>query len=155
MNDDDVVRNVRRKIERERALIHAANAMRQSTNNPAVLSRLDAQNRDGRRNIDYLEGRLRELEMRKMNQGMGSMGLGQEGSPPGQGGTGKSLPPPPRDEQGAYGGQSGGYGDPGPGGYSQTSGGHGLMPPRGPYAPPGPTSGVPKQKANFSKLGMF
>ena len=62
MNHDETVTNVQRKIDREKALIQAANAMRQSTNNPAVLSRLDGQIRDGRRNIEYFEGTLRDLE---------------------------------------------------------------------------------------------
>jgi hypothetical protein len=61
MNIDETVTNVQRKIDREKALIQAANAMRQSTNNPAVLSRLDGQIRDGRRNIEYFEGTLRDL----------------------------------------------------------------------------------------------
>ena len=62
MNHDETVASVQRKIDREKALIQAANAMRQSTNNPAVLSRLDGQIRDGRRNIEYFEGTLRDLE---------------------------------------------------------------------------------------------
>ena len=67
MNIDETVTNIQRKIDREKALITAANAMRQSTNNPAVLSRLDGQIRDGRRNIEYFENTLRDLEMRRNN----------------------------------------------------------------------------------------
>lgn len=167
MNEDEVASNVHRKIEREKALINAANAMRQSTNNPAVLSRLDTQIRDGRRNIEYLEGRLRELQMRKMGTDMENMQIGSSS------GSGSSLnasqaqpsaarrdgrnpiTPPPKDGWNGYmGGDQGGYGDPGPGGYSQQlSGGHGLMPPRAPYAPAGPAQAQPKVRANYSKLG--
>ncbi len=163
MNDDEVIRDVLRKIEREKALLNAANTMRQSTNNPAVISRLEAQHRDGRRNIDYLEGRLRELQMRKMNQDMGNMSMGGSNGGPlhasahdgsrQSGGRHNPLPLPPKDERGGYGGQDGDYGDPPPGGYSQLSGGHGFMPPRAPYAPPGPGGGAPKAKSNYSKLG--
>ena len=160
MNKDEVVSNVHRKIEREKALINAANAMRQSTNNPAVLSRLDAQIRDGRRNIEYFEGTLRELEMRRDMESMNIQG----GGGPGPGSAGQGLPgssqsqprnpltPPPKDDWNGYMGDSGGYGDSSQGGYSQISGGHGLMPPRAPYATPGPNTGQPK-RPNYSRLG--
>jgi len=92
MNDDEVTSNVHKKIDREKALINAANAMRQSTNNPAVLSRLDTQLRDGRRNIEYLEGRLRELQMRRVGADMETMRLGPGSNggpaPPVHGGAG-------------------------------------------------------------------
>ena len=73
MTEDDVARDIHRKIEREKALINAANSMRQSTNNPAVVSGLDTKIRDGRRNIEYLESRLRELEMKRVTQGLEGM----------------------------------------------------------------------------------
>src|ERR1700710_2870091 len=59
-NEDEVSRSIIQKIEREKALITAANSMRQSTNNPMVLQGIDTKIRDGRKNIDYLESRLRE-----------------------------------------------------------------------------------------------
>lgn len=161
---DDVFNNVHRKIDRERALINAANAMRQSTQNPAVLSRLDAQIRDGRRNIEYFEGTLRDLEMQRMGSDVENLSLQQGGGglAPGQGPGGAQrggrnpLTPPPKDGWNGYvGPDNGGYGDPGPGGYSQISGGHGLMPPRAPYAPPGPQSGHGKAKQNYSRLGTY
>jgi hypothetical protein len=52
----------------------------------------------------------------------------------------------------AYGGDTGDYGDPGPGGYSQ--GGTGIMPSRAPFADPRPDAAIPKARPNFSKLGM-
>ncbi|OCK85966.1 hypothetical protein K432DRAFT_202923 [Lepidopterella palustris CBS 459.81] len=165
MNKDEVISNVHRKIDREKALINAANAMRQSTNNPAVLSRLDTQIRDGRRNIEYFEGTLRELEMRRLGTGMENMSLQQGGGGlgPGQGPPGSSqrdarnpLTPPPKDGWNGYvGPDNAGYGDQaGPGGYSQISGGHGLMPPRAPYAPPGPNAGS-RSRPNYSKLDLI
>lgn len=150
MNEDDAIKSVHGKIEREKALINAANAMRQSTNNPAVLSRLDGQIREGRRNIEYLEGRARELQMRRVGTDMEnlSMGSGSNG-PPSPEQRRNPLPPPPKDDFA----DDDEYGPPPPGGYSQLSGGGVLMPPKAPYAPPGP--GQPRQRPNYSKLGKF
>ena len=57
-NDDDALSSVYKKIERERALLNAANQMRQQTQNEQVRSRIDTQIREGRRNIQYLEERM-------------------------------------------------------------------------------------------------
>ncbi|KAF2093070.1 calcium-independent protein kinase C [Rhizodiscina lignyota] len=154
-NEDAVVDNVHKKIEREKALIQAANAMRQSTNNQQVLSRLETQIRDGRRNIEYLEGRLRELEMRRIGSNMDNMNLSAGGdrgpSPPphdasmGQQGYGQGYPRP------------GEYDPPGPGQqYSQLSGGSIPMPPNAPFARPGPgAAGPPKSRPNYSRLDLI
>jgi hypothetical protein len=152
-NIDESVTDVQRKIEREKQLINAANAMRQSTNNPAVLSRLDGQIRDGRRNIEYFERALRDLEIRRMGSDMDSMSLQPAGSASRK--AGNPLTPPPKDGWNGYMSQGqGGYGD-GQTGYStQLGGGHGLMPPQPPYAPGAPGSQQPK-RANYSKLGMY
>lgn len=148
---DAVIEDVHRKIEREKALMQAANAMRQQTTNPQVQSRIETQIRDGRRNIEYLEGRLRELEMRKLGNSMDSMNVGDR--PP---------PPPPHDVPGqpaAYGQQwprPGEYDSPGDGQqYSQLSGGNVQMPPSAPFARPGPGgAGQPKGRPTYSKLGQ-
>ena len=144
---DETVREVQKKIDKEKALINAANVMRQSTNNPAVLSRIDGQIRDGRRNIEYFESKLRDIEMQRTQGGMENMSLQPGTSAKGQ----NPVTPPPKDGWNGYvGSDQGGYGDP-PGGYSDLSGGQGLMPPRAPYAPQGPGSRV--ARPNFSKLG--
>ena len=158
-NDEDVVASVAKKIERERALINAANSMRQSTNNANVHSRLDAQIRDGRRNIEYLEGRIRELQMRRAGTDMENLTLdpGRSGgpAPPAHGATMPGTQQRVGDTRDPrYGTDQGDYGDPGSGGYSQLNAGHGLMPPRAPYAPPGPAAGTPKARPNYSRLGM-
>jgi hypothetical protein len=147
----DTVANVQKKIDREKALINAANAMRQSTNNPAVLSRIDGQIKDGRRNIDYFESKLRDLELQRTTSGMNDMNLQPGGS--GSRKANNPLTPPPKD------GWDGGYvQDRGYHGSSQSrdanigGGGHDLMPPRAPYAPPAP--GAPNKRPNYSKLGM-
>jgi hypothetical protein len=144
---EETVANVQRKIDREKALINAANAMRQSTNNPAVLSRLDGQIKDGRRNIDYFESKLRDLDQQRTTSGMEGMSLG-----PGRKANNPLTPPPKDGWNGGYIEEQGGYGS------SQTrdahlSGGNGLMPPRAPYAPPAP--GAPSKRPNYSKLGMY
>ena len=160
---DQAIAEVYRKIEREKALIAAATHMRQSTNNAAVQARVDSNIRDGRRNITYLEDKLQELQLRKrgLNEDAGPTppahggpgyqsqldGRGQRSYPEGGGPT-----PPPKDQRGYFSGESGDYGDPGPGGYSQ--GATGMMPPRAPYGDPRPYSApIPRARPNFSKLG--
>lgn len=153
MNEDDAIKSVYGKIEREKALMNAANAMRQSTNNPAVLSRLDGQIREGRRNIEYLEGRARELQMRRVGTDMENLSLGSgSNGPPSPEQRRNPLPPPPKDAPGEY-ADGGNYGQSPPGGYSQLSGGQVLMPPKAPYAAPGP--GQPRQRPNYSKLDLI
>jgi hypothetical protein len=156
MNEDEAIQNIYKKIQRENALLNAANAMRAQTNNEAVRSRLDSQMRDGRRNLQFFEEKLRELQMRKMNQGLGSMSLAPDGSS----GRPRSADmrndaegppaPPPKDAQqwgdrGSYGSQQ----------YSQIGGQGDLIPPRHPYAPPSPASAMPKPRPNFTKLGPY
>lgn len=151
MNDDDAIQNIHKKIEREKALINAANAMRAQTNNEAVRSRLDSQMRDGRRNLQFFEEKLRDIQMRRVSQSVEGMSLGpgpevgdEAGSPPA---------PPPKDSSGSWGaGDRGSYGS-SSGQYGQLGQPVDLMPPRHPYAPPGPSSGVSKQRPNFTKLG--
>lgn len=165
MNDDELINQVYRKIEREKVIINAANAMRQSSN-PQVQASLDSQVREARKGIDYLEERMRELQMRRMEaQGSGGKG-GQQPSLQGGGSpqrTSQSVQrqdgprPPPKDGGSAYVGsdEQGDYGNPENGGYmNDMSGGHGMMPPRAPFGPPGPGSGTPKSRPNYTKLGM-
>lgn len=132
MDGDELIASVFRKIEREKALITAASNMRQSTDNPLVQQRVDANIRDGRKNIAYLEEKMRELQIRQMNQEGGSPG--QRGGPA----------PPPKD----------GYaGEQGDGHYPQ--GGSGSMPSGAPFADPRPYAPIPKARPNYTKLGTF
>ncbi|QPC72772.1 hypothetical protein HYE68_003524 [Fusarium pseudograminearum] len=149
MNDDDAIHNIHKKIEREKALINAANSMRAQTNNEAVRSRLDSQMRDGRRNLQFFEEKLRDIQLRRVNQGVGDMSLGgpadDAGGPPA---------PPPKDASSNPAGDRGSYGS-GSGQYSQAGGGSDLMPPRHPYAPGPGGSGIPKARPNFTKLDLI
>jgi len=166
MNNDELVFNdVQRKIEREEKLISGAIVMRNSTNNSAVQSQADVQIREGRRNIEYFESTIRQLQMRRNAQGMGSMSIGSSSNggpvppdhdgPQQRGRLGNGQQPSQNTAQGEHDRDEGGYGVPGPGGYSQRSGGHGMMPPRAPFSPPGPGGvGYSKGKPNFSRLGM-
>jgi serine/threonine protein kinase len=157
---DSVIADVYRKIEREKALINAATHMRQSTNNPSVQARVDSNIRDGRKNISYLEDKLRELQLRQMGQPENGGPLPPaHGHMPPQAGRGARGPaggptPPPKDPRGYFQGDDrGDYGDPGPGGYSQ--GNSGMMPPRAPYAPGPYQAATPKARPNFSKLDLI
>ena len=165
MNDDELINQVYRKIEREKVLINAANNMRQSSN-PQVQQSLDSQIRESRKGIDYLEERMRELQMRRM-EAMGSGGNGGPvppthgaSSPNQRGSRNAQIQGPPiapiRTSGAGSSGDEGDYGDPGNGGYmNDMSGGHGMMPPRAPFGPPGPGSTMPKSRPNFTKLGSF
>lgn len=158
---DDVLSSVFRKIEREKVLINAANAMRQQTQNEQVRQGLDTQMREGRRNINYLEERMRELQMRQMGSGVESMNLGSpsNGAPAGRpqsaGLSNGVVPPtpPPKEARGAHVEQSADHGGYGTQDYSQIGGHHDIMPPRHPFAPPGPNSSMPKSRPNYTKLG--
>jgi classical protein kinase C len=143
MNDDDAIHSIHKKIEREKALINAANSMRAQTNNEAVRSRLDSQMRDGRRNLQFFEEKLRDIQMRRVNAGVGDMSLGGPSDDAG----GPPAPPPKdsREDRGSYGSGSGQY--------AQSGAGSDLMPPRHPYAPGPGGSGIPKPRPNFTKLG--
>ncbi|KKK23892.1 hypothetical protein ARAM_006845, partial [Aspergillus rambellii] len=142
MDGDDLIASVYRKIEREKALITAATNMRQSTDNPLVQQRVDANIRDGRKNIAYLEEKMRELQIRRMEQEGGG------GSP-----TDKRLPPnpedgpapPPKDFGQGYGDASGPYAQPGTG----------SMPPGAPFKDPRPFAPVPKARPNYTKLDLI
>jgi Hr1 repeat len=154
MDDDELIHSVYRKIEREKALINAASNMRQSTDNPLVQQRVDASIRDGRKNIAYLEEKMRELQLRRMGQEGGGSPSPQTSPHPTSpiehrrsgGARGLAPPPPPKDYLGDY-------GDPGSGGYGQ--GGADSMPAHASYADSRPFAPVPKARPNYSKLGMF
>jgi len=158
-NDDDALSSVYKKIERERALLNAANQMRQQTQNEQHRAKIDTQMREGRRNIQYLEERMQELQMRRMGQGVNDMNLNSDTGGPGRphssgfrNDRAGAPTPPPKDPRGNYMDAGGGYGT---AEYSQI-GGHGdMMPPRHPYAPPGPGQSMPRSRPNYTKLGRY
>ncbi|KAI1081806.1 hypothetical protein F5B20DRAFT_57975 [Whalleya microplaca] len=161
MNDEEAMANIYKKIQRETALINAANSMRQQTNNDDVRSRLDSQMREGRRNLQFFEEKLRDLQMKRLGHGVDNMSIGSTSTavstsmrPPSgdvRGEVEGAPQPPPKDAAG-WSGDRGSYGSQS---YSQI-GGHGdMMPPRHPYAPPGPSSSIPKPRPNFTKLDLI
>jgi len=157
MNEDEKITDICKKIDREKALINAAHLMRQQTNNDAVRSKLDSQMRDGRRNLEFFEERLRELQARKLGHGMENLGIhggGPSSRRPGsadyRGDQGGPPAPPPKDasawDAASYGGQVQ---------YSQI-GQHGeMMPDRHPFPGQAPGAGIPKARPNFTKLGQY
>jgi hypothetical protein len=136
--DDEVSRTIVGKIEREKALITAANVMRQSTDNPMVLNGIDTKIRDGHRNIEYLEGRLREHRLKQANQRLGNLSI-QDGGQAGQ--------------ASGSGAGAAGYGREGAEG--QTEPGSGVMPPAAPFAKGPPGQSVPKARPNYSRLDLI
>ena len=160
MADDEKIAEVYRKIEREKALIHAAVHMKESTSNEKVRASVDSNIRDSKKNITYLEEKMRELHMRKLSHSDRTSGGTPQSSAPGymnqqMGMPGSAGPtPPPKDGMNQYfGNERGDYGEPPPGGYSQNS--SGMMPPRAPYGDPRPFAAMPKARPNFSKLGKI
>lgn len=147
MNDDETIRSIQAKIEREEALMTAAINMRSLPINEGHRSRIDSELRDNERNIKFFKERLEAIKQRKVQQGLGAISLVE-------GGGSQSPPaPPPKDSSTAWGDQ---------GSYAASSvqfsqiGQHGdLMPPSHPYAPPGPGSSMPKPRPNFTKLGSW
>lgn len=153
MNDDAATQDIYRKIEREKAMLNAADRLRQSTNNPQVTSRAESQIREARRNIQYFEKTLGDVRARQTASDMGKMSLSGNGGPappphggPSNGQSGRGM----NNQQGHGGGAD--YGNPGPGGYSQ--GGTGLMPPRAPFSS-APSDRTPKARPNYNKLGKL
>ncbi|KAL5091230.1 Serine/threonine kinase [Trichoderma cf. simile WF8] len=139
MNEDEAIQSINKKIEREKALINAANAMRSQTNNEAVRSRLDSQMRDGRRNLQFFEEKLRDIQMRRVGQGVEGMSLGGDdaGAPP----------PPPKDASSSWGDQAS-YGQQGQAGPPD------MSPPRPNFGAPGPGA-ASKARPNFTKLDLI
>ncbi|PLB47290.1 hypothetical protein P170DRAFT_362021 [Aspergillus steynii IBT 23096] len=144
MDGDDLIASVYRKIEREKALITAASNMRQSTDNPLVQQRVDANIRDGRKNIAYLEEKMRELQIRRIENDGGSPT--EKRLPPG---PEDGPAPPPKDYTG-YGDEQGEYGE-----SSAAYPGPGSMPAGAPFKDPRPFAPVPKARPNYTKLDLI
>ena len=140
--------SVQKKIDRERNVINAAQRMRQSTNNPAIHQQAETRVKEAQRNLDYLEGRMRELHLRRSG-GPTPPSHGQLSQDQGR----SAYPGQPPEAGRGYRGQASGYGNPRGGGYSVDS--RNGMPPQGPFEPQPPDSTVPKARPNFSKLGLF
>lgn len=146
-----------RKIDREEALMRAASAMQRATKNRVVQAKADQSISEGLKYIKYLEEELRTLQLQMQPSGPPPPqhgGREHYSQQPGGNMMRSPVPtPPPKDQNGRpYGGEDhGGYGDPGPGGYSQ--GGTSTMPPRAIFADPQSLQSVPKARPNFSKLG--
>lgn len=65
--DDRVILDITRKIDRERYLIQGARSLRSSTSNSLVQQKCDTNIREAQKNIEYLEERLKQLHIRKRN----------------------------------------------------------------------------------------
>lgn len=73
-NDDKVILDVYKKIEREKVIIQGAKSVRQSTSNVSVQQRCDTNIREAQNNITYLEETMRQLKLRKKSTGDSSSG---------------------------------------------------------------------------------
>lgn len=155
MADDQAIEELQRKIQRERALVAAIPTMRQATTNNGINEKLDHEVRTMERNIRYFEDRIQQIRQRQngsQHPAFQDLSISDSHAPQ----------PPAHDgpvsaatEQSPYAYQDpGSYGTPGPGGYSMGS--HGLMAPRGPYAPPSPAMmAMPKGRPAYSRLDLI
>ncbi|WPH04634.1 Protein kinase C-like protein [Acrodontium crateriforme] len=151
MNDDAAMQEIQRKITREQTIINSLIRMQAATGNAQVQTKVDSQLRDARRNIEYFSKTLNDLRARKLSAGMNNMSMSGNGGPPvpqkystGTPGTGTGA-----NNQEGYDRDQADYG---PGDYSTHPG---LMPPRAPYAPPGPSDRSPASRPNYSKLDLI
>lgn len=76
-SDDRVIEDISRKIDRERVIIAGVRKMRNSTSNALVQQKCDSNIHESEKNIEYLEERLRQLQVRKRN----SLSEGSTSSP--------------------------------------------------------------------------
>ena len=67
LEGDPVLQDISRKIDREKVLIQGAIALRNSTENSVVQQKCDTNIRESKKNIEYLEDRMRQLQVRKRN----------------------------------------------------------------------------------------
>lgn len=148
MSDEALFKDISGKIEREKRLIDGYTRVRQSSNNPQVQSSTDVQIRDARRNIQYFESKLQELQMRR---GVGAISLSNTSNgKPQQPGRGQHQPQP---GYLPYGPDSvGSRPDYGAGGYSDPRNPE-TGPRRAPYDPPAPGAPSPKQGQRYTRLG--
>ena len=155
MAEDHIIQEVYKKIDREKGLINGAMAMRQQTTNHSVQQSLDSQIREGRKNIEYLEGTLRELQMRNLESRMSDASMGHDdptrngrGANPRYSAPGDPPPPPPKGLGGPPGYDSG-Y-------QNQTANGYNQMPLQEGYGQgqqpfdPGPPQ---RAKPHYNKIG--
>jgi hypothetical protein len=152
MNDDEKIQDIYKKIDREKHLMSGAMAMRGQTNNDAVRSKLDTQIREGKRNLEFFEEKLRELQMRRLGQGVDSLSVNSGSTAATAAGrrprsadlrnnSSEGPPTPPPKDSGAWSGDTLA---------SQQYAQSGTMPP---FAGPPPDSSIPKARPNFTKLG--
>lgn len=65
--DDRVIQDIHKKIGREKGIVQGAISLKSSTSNVSVQQKCDSNIREAQKNIEYLEERLRQLEIRKRN----------------------------------------------------------------------------------------
>lgn len=153
MSDDAAISDLYRKIDREKALIQAAQHMRGATSNPTTNSRIDSSIREYQRNIKYFEQTLQQLQARRTGGDGQGMGNGGPRPPTHDGREGMSSRAMPGGADNPY-DQPSDYGTPDGRGYMD-GGGHGLMPPRAPFDRPNGGNVPQRARPNYSRLGIF
>jgi hypothetical protein len=137
--------NIYPKIDREKAIIHAADHMRHATNNASVNAQVESLIWDARRNIEHFLQTLQELQIRKINKDLNVLAKQDNESqlPPSQG-HGASIGFGDYAEQGLLVSE---HDSRGVGGAQET-----LLH-QASYTSPGPRNRTPRPYQNYSGLG--
>lgn len=82
MADDQQMQTILKKIDIEKVFLGKAIEMRKAANsdNADVLSKLDSAVHSARRHLEYYEDMLRQVQVRRLGQGVDNMSLGSAGS---------------------------------------------------------------------------
>ena len=78
--NDEAIRDIEKKIDREKGLLQGALDMSKKTSNKDVLSKLESQIIAARRNLQFYTETLNKVKERRVGQGMENMSLGHHSS---------------------------------------------------------------------------
>ncbi|EPE07001.1 protein kinase c [Ophiostoma piceae UAMH 11346] len=78
--NDEAIRDIEKKIDREKGLLQGALDMSKKTSNKDVLSKLESQIIAARRNLQFYTDTLNKVKERRLGQGMENMSLGHHSS---------------------------------------------------------------------------
>ncbi len=164
MNEEDQIEVIYKKMDREQKLLKVAAEMRKETTDPRALEQIDTMLREGRQLLSYYEQSLREVQMRRLGQGVDNMSLGPSGGSTSSG-PGSMRPrsadlrneqagpptPPPKDamsswsETATMNSYTYSMNSPGPSGSQVPA----------PYANSPAAASLTKTRPNFTKLGKL
>ncbi|KAJ4983071.1 calcium-independent protein kinase C [Stagonosporopsis vannaccii] len=153
MDGTSTTLDIDRKIDRDKAIKVAADHMQHATSNDSVMSQVESQIRDARRNLEYFQQTLQELETRRKDRGLNVLAKdGNEAQYPPSEGNKASFGPDSYTEKDPV--ESADHAYPGPA--SQTfSGAPRTLPYSTSYAAPGSRIRSARSYSNYSGLDLI